>query len=563
MKMDWLRTSLIAGIALICFLLVIRWNDFQERNFVAEQKASVPAVSSQLEATTSDSEIPKLAEPMPAQSNDETSIPSTSNKPAIATHSTQWINVKTDALDLTIDSKGGDIVRVALPTFYAKLNTPDEPFVLMDQSNNHTYIARSGLIGENGTDTNQSRPQFQVEKTQFTLQPGQDSLQVDLTLKQDSGAIITKRFTFTRGSHLVDVSYIVQNQSTQSWQATIYGQIKRDSYNPVKTAGMGMKPFFGAATSTTEHNYYKLDFGDIADESFKHQIQGGWVAMVQHYFLSAWIPTAEDVNSYQFFKHKNSDMYFLQFTGQPFSVAPGSTIEKTISFYAGPKDIKKLEKISPYLDLTVDYSFLWWIAKPLFYALDAIHNLVGNWGVAIILLTICIKALFFYPSAVSYKSMAKMRKIQPKMAELKERFGEDRQKFSAEMMKMYRQEKVNPLSGCLPILIQMPVFLALYWVLNESVDLRQAPFILWIQDLSVKDPYYVLPLIMGATMWIQQKLNPTPPDPMQAKVMQMMPVFFTFLFLFFPAGLVLYWVVNNTLSITQQYVITKQIENQK
>src|SRR5690606_5706497 len=225
-------------------------------------------------------------------------------------------------------------------------------------------------------------------------------------------------------------------------------------------------------------------------------------------------------------------MYYLQFTAQPLRVEAGSQGELSAGFYAGPKDIKTLEEISPYLDLTVDYSFLWWIAKPLFYALDGIHDLVGNWGVAIILLTICIKILFFYPSAASYRSMAKMRKVQPKMLELKERYGEDRQKFSAEMMKLYRTEKVNPFGGCLPILIQMPVFLALYWVLMESVELRQAPFFLWIEDLSVNDPYYVLPLIMGVTMWIQQKLNPTPPDPMQAKIMQIMPVMFTLLFLF-------------------------------
>ena len=282
--------------------------------------------------------------------------------------------------------------------------------------------------------------------------------------------------------------------------------------------------------------------------------------MVQHYFLSAWVPPQEMLNEFRVFKSQNAAMYYLQFTSQPIRVEAGSQGEIGAGFYAGPKDIKNLEKMSPYLDLTVDYSFLWWIAKPLFYALDGIHSLVGNWGVAIILLTICIKILFFYPSAASYKSMAKMRKVQPKMLELKERYGEDRQKFSAEMMKLYRTEKVNPFGGCLPILIQMPVFLALYWMLMESVELRQAPFFLWIEDLSVKDPYYVLPLIMGVTMWIQQKLNPTPPDPMQAKIMQIMPVMFTLLFLFFPAGLVLYWVVNTTLSITQQYVITRNIE---
>lgn len=556
MKMDWLRTALIAGIALICFLLVIRWNDFQERTQAADPQSTVaqqPTVSED-----AGGQIPEAASIPDAKNGSSTTVTEQQNPPAAST-----VHVRTDVLDITIDTKGGDIVRAALPTFYREIDQPDQPYLLLDKSAHHTYVARSGLIGENGTDSNQSRPQFQAQQNDYVLQPGEESLSVDLTHRQENGALVTKRFTFEAGSHLINISYIINNQSQSPWQATIYGQIKRDSYNPVKSAGLGMQPFLGAATTTTEDNYYKLDFDDLADENFKHQKQGGWVAMVQHYFLSAWVPPAEDLNSFQLFKLNNADMYFLQFTGEPFTVAPGATGEKSVGFYAGPKDIRTLEQIAPYLDLTVDYSFLWWIAKPLFYALDTIHGFVGNWGVAIILLTMCIKLLFFYPSAVSYRSMAKMRKIQPKMAELKERYGDDRQKFSAEMMKMYRQEKVNPLSGCLPILIQMPVFLALYWVLMESVELRHAPLFLWIQDLSVKDPYYVLPLIMGASMWIQQKLNPTPPDPMQAKVMQMMPVFFTFLFLFFPAGLVLYWVVNQTLSITQQYVITKQIENQK
>jgi YidC/Oxa1 family membrane protein insertase len=555
--MDWLRTALIASIAFVCFLLVIRWNDFQQNNAVVESPKLVST------STPTDSIISSDVPTTPTTANEKIVDANIPGQQAVVENRSQQVQVKTDVLNVTIDTKGGDIVRVTLPSFYNELNKPEEPFVLLNNTVNHTYIARSGLIGKNGTDTNQSRPIFSSTQNQYILENGQSSLNVDLTYQQSPDVLLTKRFSFTRESHLIGITYIVHNQGQEPWQATIYGQIKRDSYNPVVSAGLGMKPFLGAATSTTEKNYDKLSFDDIADDGLKHQKQGGWVAMVQHYFLSAWIPSADDINSYELFKQKNSEMYFLQFTGQPFIAAPGAQVEKSVGFYAGPKDIRKLEKISPYLDLTVDYSFLWWIAKPLFFALEAIHGFAGNWGLAIILLTICIKIIFFYPSAVSYRSMAKMRKIQPKMAELKERFGDDRQKFSAEMMKMYRQEKVNPLAGCLPILIQMPVFLALYWVLMESVQLRQAPLFLWIQDLSVQDPLYILPLIMGATMWIQQKLNPTPPDPMQAKVMQMMPIFFTFLFLFFPAGLVLYWVVNNTLSITQQYIITKQIENQK
>lgn len=553
MKMDWLRTSLIAGIALLSFLLIIRWNEFQERN----QPPAPQAITSQNTANTAD--IPQVTD-IPQVNVTESQGANEELPAVVTTTSKKLVSVTTDVLQVLIDPLGGDLVEVALPSYFAKINHPEQPFLLLTQNDQHTYIARSGLVGPNGTDTNETRPLFTTAKTTYVLDETQSQIQVDLVYFQTPDITITKRFIFNRGSHLIDVRYLVANNSNQNWQGVLYGQIKRDSYDPNPGSAFAMKPFVGAATSTNDTNYLKLTFSDLEDETLVHKKEGGWVAMVQHYFLSAWIPPQDAINEYRLFKQKNADVYFLQFTSPAFSVAPGTTGEKSAGFYAGPKDIRTLEGISPFLDLTVDYSFLWWIAKPLFYTLDFIHGLVGNWGVAIILLTMLIKVLFFYPSAASYRSMAKMRKVQPKMAELKERYGEDRQKFSAEMMKLYRDEKVNPFGGCLPILIQMPVFLALYWVLMESVELRQAPFMLWIKDLSVQDPYYVLPLIMGATMWFQQKLNPTPPDPMQAKIMQMMPIFFTFLFLFFPAGLVLYWVVNNTLSIAQQYVITKNIE---
>lgn len=552
MKMDWLRTSLIGGIALVCFLLMIRWGEFQERNQPAISQTTIHNSSATVEEI---SDVPDVSS---SPSASDSYIPGTEEPEETA--SAQWIRVQTDVLDILIDPRGGDIVKVALPTFYAQLNKPDMPFVLLNQTDSHTYVATSGLVGANGTDSKDSRPLFNSVKRSYALADGEEQLQVDLTYQQSPDVAITKRYSFNAGSHLIDVRYLISNNSDKPWQATLYGQIKRDGYNPNPASFTGMQPFVGASTSTNEKNYLKLSFDDIADEPLTHKKEGGWVAMVQHYFLSAWVPPQDSVNEYRMFKSKNADMYYFQFTGQPTRVAPGTKGEVAAGFYAGPKDIKTLEKISPYLDLTVDYSFLWWIAKPLFYALDGIHSFVNNWGVAIILLTVLIKILFFYPSAASYRSMAKMRKVQPKMLELKERYGDDRQKFSAEMMKLYRTEKVNPFGGCLPILIQMPVFLALYWVLMESVELRQAPFFLWIEDLSVKDPFYILPLIMGVTMWIQQKLNPTPPDPTQAKIMQMMPIMFTLLFLFFPAGLVLYWVVNNTLSITQQYIITKRIE---
>lgn len=548
-KMDWQKNLLVAAILATLLLLVIRWHEYQE-NLPAQ-----PAVAAQT-ATTSNNDAP-----VPATSGEipvaASSIPETTKTPE-ATQ--QLISVKTDSLDVVINTQGGDVVQVALPRHYAKLDTPDQPFVLLNNHDNHTYIAQSGLIGTNGTDTAEGRPVFASDKQAYQLADGQNELQVDLVLQQGE-VKITKRFTFTRGDYLVKVEYLIDNQSSSPWSAQLYGQIKRDSQNFVKVSALEMNPFLGAAITTTEENYKKFTFAKIAESEFKTTRQGGWVAMVQHYFISAWIPDANSDNTFSLRKLGTSDLYLLGFTGKVNQVAPGEQGTITAGFYAGPKDTKRLEEISPHLDLTVDYGWLWWLSKPLFWVMKAIHDVVGNWGLAIIGLIILIKAIFFKLSATSYKSMAKMRKLAPKMAEMKERYGDDRQKFSQEMMKLYKNEKVNPFGGCLPLLIQMPVFLAFYYVLMESVELRHSPFVGWITDLSVKDPWFVLPIIYGITMWFMQKLNPQPTDPMQARIMQMLPIVFTVMFLWFPAGMVLYWVTNNLLSIAQQYVITKQIEN--
>ncbi|HEY0894519.1 MAG TPA: membrane protein insertase YidC [Cellvibrio sp.] len=546
--MDWQKNLLIAAILATLLMLVIRWHEYQEQlpaqtpvaNQTTTNTGSIPA------ATAINSDIPVAANSL-----------SEAEKTTLAAN--QLIQVKTDSLELTINPLGGDIVQLALPRHFLKLDTPDQPFVLLDNRDNHTYLAQSGLIGTNGTDTAQGRPLFTSETQTYSLKDGENQLQVDLVLQQGD-VKITKRFTFTRGEYLINVEYLIDNKSANKWSAQLYGQIKRDSQNFVKVSALEMNPFLGAAITTTDENYKKMTFAKIAEGEFKTSHQGGWVAMVQHYFISAWIPDPNSENSYSLRKLVNNDLYLLGFTGKVTEVAPGTQGSISASFYAGPKDTERLEQISPHLDLTVDYGWLWWVSKPLFWLMQQIHNLVGNWGLAIIGLTLCVKIVFFKLSATSYKSMAKMRKLAPKMAELKERLGDDRQKFSQEMMKMYKTEKVNPFGGCLPLLIQMPVFLALYYVLMESVELRHSPFFGWITDLSVKDPYFVLPIIYGITMYFMQKLNPQPTDPMQARIMQMLPLIFTFMFLWFPAGLVLYWVTNNTLSIIQQYIITKQID---
>lgn len=549
--MDWQRTALLGAIAAVTILLFGEWSDFQERN-----RPQVDT-STTLETTTA----PAIPAATASDGNDLPSAPEEESEPQQAEVSTsaQLISVKTDTLDVLINTEGGDIVKVALPQHLAELGNP-EPFILLNQNSAQTYVARSGLIGPNGTDTSAGRPVFTSNETSYKLTDSEDSLVVELDLTQGD-VKITKRFTFTRGDNLINVDYLIDNQSSESWKGNLFAQIKRDAHQPVVKGGaVGVNPFLGAALTTTEENYKKFDFEDMDEGSFKTSIEGGWVAMVQHYFLSAWVPDQSQTNTFNIYKNSQG-LYLMGFTGPRVEVAAGEQGELKSSFYAGPKDVYRLEEIASYLDLTVDYGWLWWIAKPLFYVLHWIHGFLGSWGWSIIALTIIIKAAFFQLSATSYRSMANMRRVQPQMQSLKERYGDDRQKMSQELMKLYKTEKINPLGGCLPILVQMPVFIALYWVLLESVELRHTPFLGWIEDLSIKDPFFILPIIMGATMWIQQKLNPTPPDPTQARIMQMMPFVFTFMFMWFPAGLVLYWVVNNTLSIAQQYVITKQIES--
>jgi YidC/Oxa1 family membrane protein insertase len=556
--MDWQRTSFLAAIAVVSVLLINEWGNFQD-----EHK---PEFSQETLVTNDSTTITSSASNVIIKDDVSSDIPlvkkiETTQTPELnSTSQQQLISITTDNLSVLIDTHGGDIVKVALPNHLKEINTPDDPFVLLNRTAQTTYIAQSGLIGENGTDTSAGRPNFKTLQNEYVLSDNEDSISIDFFINENSINII-KRFTFHRGDNLINLEYIIDNQTSIDWTAGLFAQIKRDSHNPVETSALGMQPFLGAAITTTEENYKKLSFDDIEDDgNFKTTQEGGWIAMVQHYFISAWIPDSSLSNSFNLRK-TSGGMYLFGFTSPQVTVAPQSQAIIKADFYAGPKDVYRLEKISQYLDLTVDYGWLWWIAKPLFQFLNFIYGFIGSWGWSIIALTVIIKAIFFPLSATSYRSMAKMRKFGPEMQRMKETYGDDRQRMSQEMMKLYKKEKINPLGGCLPILVQMPVFISLYWVLMESVELRHTPFLGWIADLSVRDPYFVLPLIMGITMFIQQKLNPVPPDPTQARIMQMMPIVFTFMFLWFPAGLVLYWVVNNTLSITQQYLITKKIDS--
>ena len=554
--MDLIRTLLIGVIAVLSFMLLTEWVDFK-----ALQSPPPPQPMSQ-DIALPEAELPSAADVASASEDVPVvrEVAAQTSEPDVLPTG-RFVTIETDILRLQVDLLGGDIIEVALPAFPARLETPDIPILLLENNDRRIYVAQSGLVGPDGIDS-EGRARFKSARRSYKLADGRDEISVDLVYETDSAVNITKRITARRGDYLVDVEYLIDNKSTRRWQANLFGQIKRDgSPDPSAelSSGMGMVPFLGTAITRPDERFVKFDFEEMSEKPFKEKLSGGWIAMIQHYFLSAWIPDPLQTHTYST-RVTSSGYNIAGFISPALVVDPGNQGAVKAGFYAGPKDQYRLAEISEYLDLSVDYGWLWWIAQPLFWLLINIYEFVGNWGIAIILLTVLIKAAFFQLSATSYKSMANMRRVQPQMQSIRERYAEDKQKQSQAMMELYKKEKINPLSGCLPILVQMPVFIALYWVLMESVELRQAPFFGWIDDLSVMDPYFVLPLIMGASMLFQQKLNPPMADPMQAKVMQWMPVIFTFFFLWFPAGLVLYWVSNNLLSIAQQWVITRQIE---
>lgn len=555
--MDMRRIFILAGLAVSTYLLIITWNNDYEKKPSA---ANSQQINRHTPTTTKNNngEAPNVvAQDTSKDQPDVLDTPKVlGNKP----QGGELVSVKTDVLNVQIDLVGGTIVRAELPKYPRSLEQQDVPFVLLENSNATTYVAQSGLLGKDGIDKNG----MVVFQSEYQVKSNPEQTQVVLSM-ENAKVKVDKIFTFYAGKYLIDVAYDIHNKSDQPWQGVFYAQLKRDgSKDPSAGSQMGMQSYLGMALTTPDTRYEKVTFDDLDDLSEKQQIyksktQGGWAALLQHYFLSAWIADPKEVHTFN--GRKVGANYLFGYYDKPVLIPAGQNAQIKAQLYIGPKIQNELGRIAEHLDLTVDYGWLWWIAKPIFWLMSQIQAVVGNWGLTIILLTLIIKLLFFPLSAASYRSMANMRKFAPKMQEIKERYGDNREKVSQEMMALYRKEKINPLGGCLPILIQMPVFIALYWVLMESVELRQSPFIFWIHDLSIKDPYFILPLLMGLSMFFQMKLNPTPPDPMQARIMQFMPVIFTVFFLWFPSGLVLYWLVNNILSIAQQYVITKRIEN--
>jgi len=548
--LDYVRITLYALLILLCFLLYQAWDK-------DHPTLSSPAITQ----TTSQ----QTGHFVPATVNANTQpvtgvVPPIQPSIAVPTKG-QIVNITTNLLDVSIDTRGGDIVQVGLLKYPGSLNSK-QPIVLLNDEPKTQYIAESGLLSKQGPDTSQEQALYHVDQTAYKLSDGQNELIVKLDWQNKDGLKITKLFTFTRDSYEIKAGYDVDNQSNLPWEGNFYTQLSRTNSPPPNHGGfINLATYFGAAISSPKTPFTKINFKDMEKSDLSQTVQDGWAAMIQHYFISAWIPPKSAVSNY-YTKVTPTGLYTVGLIGQALTVAPGAKTSTEAKLYVGPAVADLLEKAAPSLKLTIDYGWFWFISGIIFWMMQKIYDVVGNWGWSIVLVTVIIKLLFYKLSAKSFRSMAAMKKLQPKIAMLKERYGDDKQKLTQATLELYRQEKVNPMSGCLPILIQIPVFIALYWVLVESVQLRQAPFIFWIHDLSQQDPYYVLPVLMGISMFIQQRLNPPPPDPLQAKVMMFMPVVFTALFMNFPAGLMLYWFVNNTLSFLQQWYVMHRLEKE-
>ena len=542
-------------LVIFSFSLVMLWDAWQKYN-----QPPMPAQQAQMATAAA----PNASVPTPSP-NAKPVVPGTQTALPAASKG-EVVNVTTDLFTASISTVGGDIVGLELSS-YKSVTDKDKHFSLFEAK--HQYAAQSGLIGEGLAN---HKTVFSVVKGARELGPEAKTVQLRLEAPAVNGVKVAKIYTFTRGSYLIGVTHEVENAGQKDIAVHAYFQLQRDTETPAGESST-VSTFTGPAIYTEQEKFQKIEFKDIekGKAKFVEKADNGWVAMVQHYFVSAWIPEEKLAREYYVRKMDGANAVTAGVILPLPAVAAGAKATQTVSLFAGPQIQSTLDQLAKPtseggigakgLPLVVDYGWLTIVAAPIFWCLEVIHKLVGNWGWAIVILTILIKLLFFPLSAASYKSMAKMKAVTPRLNALKERFGDDKQKLNMEMMNLYKSEKINPLGGCLPIVIQIPVFIALYWALLGAVEMRDAPWILWITDLSTKDPYFVLPIIMVATMFIQTKLNPTPPDPIQAKVMMLMPVIFGAMFLFFPSGLVLYWVVNNILSIAQQWQITRMIES--
>ena len=551
--MDIKRTLLYIGLAAIGTLL---WSQWQHEHPSQLPKGNQPISKNVTANVAKDSKrfIPSSIKP----TGQSSAIPKSKTHSTIA--DSQIITVSTDVMNVGINLKTGDLVSASLPQYAISLDQPKSPVTILSNISGKKYELQSGVISSE----QQSMPlTYTASQTHFSLQPGQEQLEV--SLKSTAGdLVVNKTYRFKRGEYHASLETTVTNKGQQSWNGQWFQQITRQN---VPSSTHHIRSYDGAAISTPKTPYKKVSYELMDKTPVNESVTGGWIAMQQPYFVSAWVPP--NTESYQYYSHVEephdgtANLYTIGYLSPDWKLSAGEKKTQLTQFYIGPEIAKDLAPVAPALKLTIDYGFLSPISSIIFMIMNHIHQVIGNWGWSIILVTLCIKLLFYWPSAQSYKSMAKMRKVQPRLQALKDRFGDDKAALSKATMEFYRKEKVNPMGGCLPMIIQIPVFFALYYVLIESVELRQAPFILWIHDLSIKDPYYVLPILMGLSMFLQQKISPAPPDPTQAKMMMLMPVVFTVVFLSFPAGLVLYWLTNNILSIGQQWYIMNTFNDKK
>jgi YidC/Oxa1 family membrane protein insertase len=525
-------------------------------------------------ATTTDGKTdPKIAVPtdVPTASSgtksSASSIPGASPTPAVSATSSQSVSklviLKNDVLSLNIDSLGGQIKRSELLS-HKDTEKKDVNFVLLTEEPGKVYLAQSGLTGPEGNAFPNHRTLMQVkDESQAVISATGSATDKAITsfVVESGGIKLTRTYSLTRGSYVLDVKDEVANIGTTPVAPALYMQLARDTHK-LPGESQFYSTYTGPAIYTEQGKFQKVDFGEIEKKKGEYvkSATDGWAGIIQHYFVAAWIPADKTNREFYTNKIEERSLYTVGMKQPIKELAPGASTTLETRLYVGPQDQQAMEKVAPGLDLTVDYGWLTAVAKPIFSLMQYLHGLVGNWGWAIVLLTIVIKTIFFPLQAASYKSMARMKAVTPKMTALRERFKDDRMKLNQGMMELYKTEKINPLGGCLPVVVQIPVFIALYWVLLASVEMRNAPWILWIKDLAAPDPWYILPLLMAGTMFIQMRLNPTPPDPIQARMMQIMPIVFSVMFFFFPAGLVLYWLVNNMYSIAQQWYITKRIE---
>lgn len=549
---NYFRLILFFSLAFVVLLIYQAWMEDYGRPAVTPETVQQPTTTEPPQGPDISDVPADIPTAPPIESPSPTATPSTA---------ADLIRVETDVLRLDISRRGGTIASAWLLDYAVTADDPENKFRLFKPTEPNLFVAQSGLIGGTSGQLPDHRSLFSVDQDSFALERDQDELAVLLTWSHPSGVTVRKRYRLTRGSYVIHLEQEVTNATDANLTVLAYQQLQRTQLvDP--DASYFIYTYTGGVYYSPEDKYTRVSFDDMRDEKLDRVVTNGWIAMIQHYFMAAWIPPTGTLETFYTDVYLDS-RYILRKISQPVTLPPGVSHRFDNRLFLGPKLQDTLAGIATGLELAVDYGWLTILAQPIFWLLSAIHSIVGNWGWAIIILTILIKLAFYPLSATSYKSMANMREVAPRLQALKDRYGDDKQRFQQAMMDLYKKEKINPLGGCLPILVQIPVFIALYWVLLESVELRHAPFALWINNLSSPDPFFVLPLIMGVSMFVQQKLNPPPPDPIQAKVLMTLPFVFTVFFAFFPAGLVLYWVVNNILSISQQWYIMRKVEQAK